>query len=225
MNTDSVSKSVSLNGQQYTDLQGTAYSGTFLLPAFSSVILQKQPDSPLPVELAYFSVKPQQCNALLEWRTAAEKDVDHFLVEQSIDGRKYFAAGKLLPEAKISNNYKTEISLLDGNNYFKLKIIDKDGSFAYSQIVSVRNDCAGSAAVILYPNPAGDFINLKFPAAMPSSLPVSIYDVNGRVVLQNPVRSRTGENTIRLQVDSLIPGKYFIRSQTEKGTLIKAFVK
>ena len=79
--------------------------------------------------------------------------------------------------------------------------------------------------MILYPNPAGDFINLKFPADMPSSLPVSIYDVNGRVVLQNPVRSRTGENTIRLQVDSLIPGKYFIRSQTEKGTLIKAFVK
>ncbi|SEJ03001.1 Por secretion system C-terminal sorting domain-containing protein [Dyadobacter koreensis] len=225
VNTDSVSRSVSLNGQQYTDVQGTEYSGTFLLPAFSSVILQKQPDSPLPVELTYFSAKMQYCYALLEWRTAAEKDVDHFLVEQSVDGRKYFTAGKLLPEAKTSNTYKTEISLLDGNNYFKLKIVDTDGSFAYSHIVSVRNNCAGSATVTLYPNPVGDFVNLKFPAAMPSHLPISIYDLNGKVVLQNPARSQTGENTMRLQVDSLIPGKYFIRSQTEKGTLIKAFVK
>jgi hypothetical protein len=226
INTDSLSKSVGLNGQQYTDVQGTLYSGNFLLPAFSAVILQKRTDTVLPVELNYFSANLQQCNALLEWRTSSEKDVDHFLVEQSIDGRQYLPAGRLLPGQKTSNTYNAEMQLLEGKyNYFRLKIMDKDNSFAYSRIISVKNDCAGSSAITLYPNPVSDFINLKFAAGNLSDLPMSIYDMNGHLVLKNPVISKTGENTVCLQVSSLAPGKYFIRLKGKMGPYIKAFVK
>ncbi|WP_052333927.1 ExeM/NucH family extracellular endonuclease [Neolewinella persica] len=98
---------------------------------------------PLPVELAEFSGRAQGKNVLLDWRTATEEATDRFEVQRR-DSRGNFATlGTVVSEGNslVSRSYEfTDDAPLAGMNIYRLRIIDLDGSTAFSDLVNIEFD-------------------------------------------------------------------------------------
>jgi len=146
--------------------------------------------SPLPIELLFFNATSFDREVQLRWSTSSERNNDYFSLERSSDDLNFSSIGEL--EGAGTKKTKTTYKFIDeepltGNSYYRLKQVDFDGSFDYSEIVSVRRtfDIRGENLQI-YPNPnAGQFqVQLKSDGAV-GSVVLRIYDLNGRLVFEN----------------------------------------
>lgn len=113
----------------------------------------------LPVALISFIGRPSGAQNLLNWITATEINNDRFEIERSANGHGFHNIG-MIP-GKSNSQAAQEHSFRDSNpikgiNYYRLKQVDKDGTFAFSKMVAVEN--WDLAHPILYPNPAKDEI-------------------------------------------------------------------
>jgi hypothetical protein len=92
-------------------------------------------DAPLPAELTNFDAYPGQSGNVLIWETASEENVKEFVVEQSDNGNNWRVIG--LVEAQGASDYRFDHERPFTESYYRLKVVDEDGSFEYSYIVSV----------------------------------------------------------------------------------------
>ncbi|WP_342085877.1 Ig-like domain-containing protein [Dyadobacter sp. OTU695] len=116
---------------------------------------------PLPVKLAYFDGRKAEDQALLEWQTAGELNSAHFDVQRSTDTRNWQVLGTL--EAAFESNRTRNYTFTDsipepGLNYYRLKMVDLDGSFTFSGIRSVNFPEFSWAEI--YPNPVEDQLRI-----------------------------------------------------------------
>ncbi|PWJ55955.1 putative secreted protein (Por secretion system target) [Dyadobacter jejuensis] len=159
---------------------GVAYVEFHNISAFSSFIyLSTTEASPLPVTLTQFNVSRDEQSALLNWSTANEENSNVFVIERSADAKNWNEIGQVnaselsLKELKYSFS---DASPYAGINYYRLKMVDLDGSFAYSSIRSLRMDAV--ASVVLYPNPVSN--RLMFQDLNPNTIDrVLVYDHSG----------------------------------------------
>lgn len=94
----------------------------------------------LPVELSYFEASKQGRNVLLSWRTASEQNSDYFDIEHSSDGLAFTSVGRR--NGSGTSNEPREYTFVhnrpvSGLNYYRLKQVDFNGKFSYSDITSV----------------------------------------------------------------------------------------
>lgn len=95
----------------------------------------------LPVSFLSFTGKiNQKGEAILNWKLTQQQNMNGFEIERSTDGQSYQKIGfvKVSSEAINSEYNFVDKSPLAGLNYYRLKIIDQDGKFRYSTIVSVN---------------------------------------------------------------------------------------
>ncbi|HEV7381524.1 MAG TPA: BspA family leucine-rich repeat surface protein, partial [Dyadobacter sp.] len=136
----------------------------------------------LPVELISFDANESEREVMLTWSTSSEINSDHFEVQRSTNGRDWkhldHVAGA--GESEKVRLYKfTDATPLQGVNYYRLKMVDIDQTFAYSRIVSVNRK--GGESIYVYPNPTTDLIKLN-RARQSSISKVDLVDMNGKVV-------------------------------------------
>ena len=123
----------------------------------------KRGEEPLPLELLYFKIIDQTASNLkLEWASASEMNVSHFELEQSIDAFS-FELVNIIPAKGNSNKLRTyndELALdKPGTYYFRLKIVDVDGSFEYSEVLATEINAKGNYG--LFPNPSQSYFNVE----------------------------------------------------------------
>lgn len=115
--------------------------------------------NPLPIELLYFKAEPRAAGVNLSWATASETNNDFFTLERSKDGLTFEIIAIINSKAPHghSNNklfYSYEDSNpLPGLSYYRLKQTDFDGSYDYSEMVSVFLQNTQNFSSSLYPNP------------------------------------------------------------------------
>ena len=135
-------------------------------------------DEPLPVDLVSFTVAMDGCQPVLTWTTATEKDFDRFEIERSYNGRDFSMLAKVPATGSNSSYvYHDEIAV-DGNNFYRLKMVDKDGSYSYSTMVKAFVTC-NTADVKVYPNPSDGFIRIS---GLKGGEHISITDMSGRSI-------------------------------------------
>lgn len=106
---------------------------------------------PLPVELiVFYGIKSDEINTLF-WKTASETNNDYFIVEKYTDENSYEEVGML--QSKGDSKIITEYSIIDYNvqksiNYYRLKQIDINGNYNYSDIISIDNSNLYSDKII-----------------------------------------------------------------------------
>lgn len=92
-------------------------------------------------ELFSFEAFPVMDRARLEWSTGAEQDVRSFVIERSADGRQFTAIGQVPSTGSFSHYVFVDSSPLDADMertfYYRLRIVDQDGTISYSQIQEV----------------------------------------------------------------------------------------
>ena len=108
----------------------------------------------LPVELTYFAASKYNQKVMLEWETALELNSSHFIVERSTDGINYIPVGEL---SAAGESYEIQsYSFIDQNplheNYYRLKQVDFDGSYEYSDIVMAIVDQVQNDKLSVFPS-------------------------------------------------------------------------
>jgi|GEM_PF-6558953 len=176
----------------------------------------------LPVELIYFNAKAQGSAALLSWSTAWEKDNKGFFLERSADGIQFETIGSVKGNGSTTNistyQYIDE-QPLDGISYYRLKQLDINGAFTYSEIRSVS--FYGNQTVQIFPNPAKDFLTVNFD--LDEKCEIRIYKVLG-VEIQN-VRIEKNYSTYTIDLANLASGSYIVELNSASVKTTKQFLK
>jgi len=177
--------------------------------ALSNLIIQQAtlagPLAALPVTLSKFILQNDQCVALIKWTTASEQNSKHFEVQQSTDGVNFntIAIVKASGNSNVEKHYSFSSPLVNANNYFRLRIIDLDGSMDVSTIIIARGNCANNV-LIIYPNPARNEATIN---GLQPGTQLRIMDNLGQVVRVMKTSNRT--ETINLV--NLPAGNYIVQ--------------
>jgi hypothetical protein len=174
--------------------------------------------SPLPVELTSFTGYNSGDKNVLDWTTSSERNTLKFEVErspQSIGG--VFTYIGELPAAGSSNvplsYHLNDNNPLTGDNYYRLKMIDIDGTFKYSQTIFIRNDkdvVYTNAINGIYPNPTSHLINIDYQSAAISKVEIKILNVVGQEMSVTEMNTLKGNQLLQMDVSSFADGVYII---------------
>ena len=130
-----------------------------------------------------------------------------------------------------SNNpltYSFEDATTTKDSYYKLKQIDKDGKFSFSNTVLIKAvKSTGIQITSMYPNPATDKLNINISSSTYNTSTITIIDVYGKTIIQQNINLLVGDNTATIYVKNLSTGNYVIKLSCENGgePVIKKFVK
>lgn len=185
----------------------------------------------LPVALLHFRGEKTKSGNLLNWATGAELNNLGFEIEKSIDGKTFEKIG--WQPTKAENGFsatKTEYSFLDEGSkhpgwYYRLKQVDADGRFSYSKTVFIAA-VAVPGELMVFPNPAKQFIKIKFEAEVATEGDLVMTDVTGKTILQKHVPVSAGANEFQLNIDRLMRGVYYLKIELGGGKeLLQKIVK
>lgn len=172
---------------------------------------------PLPVTLISFEATKQESNTLLTWITSSELNSDHFEIERSTDAKtwSYYGEVQAVGNSRVANTYTFVDSIPEsGMNYYRLKMIDLDGTFTYSRIRSV--DFPEFTWAKLFPNPVNDVLQVVINNRRVRK--IRLIDSYGRTMHTTQVTS----SSLRVDMKGYVPGVYFIHLEQEDG-LVRVF--
>ena len=169
---------------------------------------------PLPVNLLAFTATKSEAGTLLNWSTTSETNSDRFEIQRSDDATSWLPLGNVTAkgESKVSQTY----SYLDrqpksGDNYYRLKMIDRDGTFAYSRIISIQIN--PRFEIVVYPNPVEDNISLKVTDWKQVRSVTMINTAGTEVYNSGPVMSGI------VNVKNISPGMYILKIVLKDGSV------
>lgn len=166
----------------------------------------------LPVKLISFNASVNLDQTVnLEWLTSLDDHADYFEVERSTDNKHFTALSNV--SAFTSGDYVAEYEYTDthpakGINYYKLKMVDKDGGYSYSGIAMIRIN--NVKAPSLYPNPAAG--SVKIEKGTDNIQSIRVYNELGQLV--KTINNTSGNNIIVMPVNALSNGMYYVEIRT-----------
>lgn len=196
------------NGTYYVELASLDRTGTICSSIF-------------PVEgLSFQAHKLPGRGATLSWQTVREENSAYFAIEKSLDGSLFEQIGEV-EAAGFSEQPQTYAFMDEGQMAFetiyRLKQIDLDGRFAYSELERLVWDENHIGQV--YPNPTKDMAQFEFVSDTRFDLNLSIYNSLGQQIEKNSFPIEVGSNQVRILLGHLNYGVYQVQLQDEQTVL------
>ena len=192
----------------------------FTTGTLQTIVITFTINSALPISLSSFDGKKVNNQNQLSWTTETEKNGSLFEVEKSVNGKSWAKLGEVA--AKGNTTRRENYSFTDKNpaatNYYRLKMVDRDGSYEYSKIVSANN--GKSVAVNLFPNPVQERLNLNIESQDINEVNVQVINMNGQVVLVSNNTIGRSNTPISIDANELQSGIYFIKITDENANVI-----
>ncbi len=157
------------------------------------------PSVPLPLNLTRFEGAINDTKDDLNWETQYEVNTSHFVVEHSRDGLRFLELGMVTAynNSAISNQYSfTNKKPKNGNNFYRLKMIDLDGKFVYSSII-VLTRTETNFSIIAFPNPTAEFLNIKL-ANQSDETSIIIHDASGKFISSKVLPKEVSDTSVDL---------------------------
>jgi hypothetical protein len=177
------------------------------------------PGNTLPVILSGFSAQSNgDGTATLKWGTAMEANSSLFEIERSADGSAWNAIGtvKAQGNASLPTSYSyTDAGMLTGANYYRLKMVDLDGSAVYSEVKVLQGTMISHLS--FFPNPARDYVNVTLCGTRAGAM-VTVRLVNqaGVVLQEKSVSGGTG-TTVTFPLQQAASGWYVLYVSSADG--------
>lgn len=185
--------------------------------------------SALPVELLWFDAKTQNKDGLLRWLTANELNSSHFELERNTtpdnaSGWHYVST----IEAAGNSSQQQQYQYLDpkpfektgsATLFYRLKILDRDGSYSYSQVrsISLEPEKNTAASVSCFPNPATGLLNVVLQSSRAETLHYTLFDLNGKALLSQSQSVAAGISNTELDLHQVAAGTYLLCISNEQG--------
>ncbi|MEO6252396.1 MAG: hypothetical protein ABIO79_03790 [Ferruginibacter sp.] len=171
--------------------------------------------SVLPLDLLNLTVKQTTAQqSLLRWQTAHEINSKLFEVEWSYDGSTYSTIATVSANGNINENKEYQYIHpfpAGGNNFYRLKIKDMDGSFSYSPVVQLKITISKIKTVI-FPNPVADLLNLNIQSPKTEPLLLYICTSDGKTLAKKTFFINKGNNKLTWNIQGMAAGLYYISS-------------
>ncbi|MEO8720914.1 MAG: T9SS type A sorting domain-containing protein [Ginsengibacter sp.] len=167
----------------------------------------------LPVQLSGFVVNSKNNYSFLSWVVEnQDASSSHFEIERSYDGNAFHQIARVETTSahQASYSYTDKNVTLSGPVYYRLKMVDKDDHYSYSEIKTVQLNVTGFA-VNLYPNPVLSTSKLSVNLQNPALITVIVNDAMGRQIKQIQFYGLKGVNESPLDLTSANPGAYLIK--------------
>lgn len=181
----------------------------------------------LPVAFLNFDVDYNGRYVSIDWTTLSELDNDYFVLERSADGINYEAL-QIIDGAGNSNEslvYETsDFRPLTGLSYYRLKQVDANGEFLYSEVRSVLVENKPELLSV-FPNPAAELITVSFYASQKEDFTLELIDATGRIVYSNSITAEKGINSTDLDLSRFNQGVYFVSLTNKSEVLQTKFIK
>lgn len=176
----------------------------------------------LPITLSTFSAARTEKNILLNWATASEKNASHFEIERSADASQFTTVGRVNARNNITGaSYSyTDISAAAGTVYYRLKNVDRDGTYEYSKIVTVEGHGVQSNAR-LTANLVSNMLPVSFKGAE-GAYELRIVNLAGTLLQRQTVSNAA---SVQMNIASLAPGFYLLQVAGANGLETFKFVK
>ena len=201
VSSDGVTTSLPFAPMYGTSLPNSAHPAPFTLNS----------DGTLPVILGNFSGAVDGKVIDLSWTTEIEINSDHFDIQRSADAAVWQSIGTMQAKGNsgLSVNYAfTDRDPLRDNNFYRLKMADKDGQFKYSPVISVQAPLLHGLKI--FPNPASNYLTVSIGTDITADFTIKLMNQFGQV-LQTRKMSHAAGTTVTLPVQSYPQGTYILQ--------------
>jgi hypothetical protein len=168
--------------------------------------------NPVPVKWISFTGEKIKNNAVKLYWDVNEIDNHIYFVERSLDGQSFSAIGEVAASTAPGNLHSynfTDTKPFASTNYYRLKQVDKNGNYSYSNIIVISFD-ESIGGFVVYPNPTTEFVNL-FSNANYNKLQVNVYDAIGKLVYTQNKQSVNKGEIIKVPLTGFAKGVYSIK--------------
>jgi hypothetical protein len=170
------------------------------------VVFQSSPGTVLPVSFtAIKAYRGNNHNNIVEWKVENEINLHKYEIERSANGRHFTKLAEQAAQNSSSTVYQqTDALALKGLNYYRVKSIDRDGQFRYSQVVQVTVTDKGTMSI--YPNPiVNNTVQLMMNGMEKGKYRMSIYSSNGQQVSSNEFTFNGADALRAIPVSNVLP--------------------
>lgn len=198
---------------------------TAAFTSFSPFIIASQV---LPVALVSFTGKKMGNVNVLNWQTASEKNNSHFDIERSNNGENNWTKIGMVKgngNSIVTQNYSFSDNTPLSISYYRLKQIDFDGTFDYSNIVSVIGKTGKFNIASVAPNPTNETSTILFESTKNENVSLTLTDVSGRIILTQNLSATEGVNTLNVNMSVLNNGLYIMSLRNSEQVLIQKLIK
>jgi uncharacterized repeat protein (TIGR01451 family) len=173
----------------------------------------------LPLTLLSFTATKQGNENVLAWRTAQEINFSHCEVERSTSGRDFM---RIATVTGGLNAYRfADATFKRTMNYYRLKLVDKDGRFEYSPARKINN--TGNYEVSIYPNPVKETLQLRIDSDVDIQAQVQVLALDGRVIITQKLAVNSGATIANINTTQLPKGSYIVKIISSGGVIINKF--
>jgi hypothetical protein len=225
--TGTVSSIAALSG--LSNIYGLAFdaSGNLFASAFSDNTIYKISSTALPVILVSLTATTATNKVAINWQTTNEVNTSHFAIQRSVDGTNFSEIGKVAAKGDGSYSYADDLSTITHEQspiYYRLQMVDKDGSFTYSKVVAVTL-VDNRKMLVLFPNPVKDNLFIQFTSTKAEKLTLQVTDLQGRILQQEDTQIGVGNVSLSVNTSVLAKGSYVLLVKCSSGVQQKQFVK
>lgn len=160
---------------------------------------------PIPLNLINFNASQNGQKITLNWNTENEVNSKHFEIERSSNGTEFTPIGITAAKNAAGNNKYAfaDFQPLNGGSFYRLKIVDHDGRFKYSNVISLNTKI--KAGLSVYPNPAVGSITINH-GKMEDGAVIKIVGTDGKLILSGKIVAGAVQTTV--DVSGLARGTY-----------------
>jgi hypothetical protein len=176
----------------------------------------------LPVTLLEVGATLEGKSVRVQWTTTNEQNLSHFEVEHSADAST-FQKTATVQARNISGVHQYQVkdgTPFSGDNYYRIKSVNTDGTYKFSEIVRVRVVYQSTEMVHMYPNPVVAGWNLQLNELPAGNYHVKIIDMAGRNVAAHKLQKAAVNQTFIMNANKLSPGIYRVQIVDDNGKVL-----
>jgi hypothetical protein len=179
----------------------------------------------LPIKLHSFTVFAKNNTVIANWNSITESNTEYFEIERSSNAADYRKIGTATAKGIGQFDYSfTDISPVSGTNFYRLRLINEDGRFTYSDVAKVNFTGKGSVFTVS-PNVAAASVSINVSSSGKNTSSAELVNMQGAVVKKIKLDLVDGQNKFPVDVSTLPVGNYFIRLNLNGETLTQRFIK
>jgi len=204
--------------QVFVAIDGNSGSNcSYTITAFNAMVL--------PVTIKYFTAWKRADANRLTWLTTSEKSFSHFEIEKSTDAVNFIRIATIAAKGRDNEgaSYSYDDNEIKTVQYYRLKYVDLDGKYSYSNIIKVNRDDVTTKVV--FNNRITDMLALRIIDMPVNNLSIRIIDNSGRAIKTQNVKINAGENSFNLNTGSIPSGFYYLMLSGENYKRTFSFVK
>ncbi|MFL5787720.1 MAG: G8 domain-containing protein [Flavisolibacter sp.] len=175
------------------------------------------PFVPLPVKFVSFTLSHKDHNIIIQWSTSEESNSYKYIIERSDDGNNWKETGSV--DAKGFSNDLTNYNYIDNSSlisttYYRVKEVDKDGQFSYTQIQCIKPGSSKQVEISVSSIGHGKVL-VQFSGELSGNVIIQYVSMSGQLIYRQVLSNPTGQQI--LNINASLHGTYIIAISNQQN--------